>query len=696
MPEVARRKKETTVAPLRGGPVKAPVVFPPRETIFEDTAITITPQRSSETVLYTIDAPHDFKINPFAPKAETSLWLKYYKRPIELPPGIHRIAALSFSKANPHAAPSPVVRRTFRVQPRDSPIDPLSGKSTTRKARGDFVKAYGGTQDTVADIVPCEFLLLVDQSGSMKGLCFERIREAVKLLVRKFPRDCRVNLIGFGQTAFPLWPRSVPGTPENCVKLLDYAERMSTSQGATNLAQALRSVFEPHAQGAAAPMDTTTARSTRMSQTMMKRVPGYERQIIVLSDGELQDGYEVTRLLKKHHYDRRLWLVSFGDRANRVLLDKLAQLGDGGTAYIPSTDKSIQPTVLNLLDRAQAKPKRMLTSALKSLDRAMTRLDHKSTPRKKLDAQAEAERTMALKTQLWDSAVETLDATALAHALADLDASKARVAESEITDALAHNGRTALHHAASKGGVAVAAKLLDHPAGRAQVAMTDPSGRTPLHWAAWNGDMVMVRLLVEKGYAVADCTDDASVTPSFMARQEGHVDVAEYLDAAVGRTPLHHAAWNGDLALAEALIQPTGPPPTREFRTAQELERQKEKIDKKAAVIDPLDGRGLSPIFLATAQGHRAIATLLARHGAVDASLVRRFFSGNPTWTPLHWAAFRGDADWCQRLIDQGADLKNRLYRGMTPLEVAENAGKEGSAAANVLRAAAFAPVHRR
>lgn len=56
---------------MSGGGVRVPVISPPRETVFEDTPIMIMPHRPGhEVVLYTIDAPHDFKINPFATKTE--------------------------------------------------------------------------------------------------------------------------------------------------------------------------------------------------------------------------------------------------------------------------------------------------------------------------------------------------------------------------------------------------------------------------------------------------------------------------------------------------------------------------------------------------------------------------------------------------------------------------------------------------
>lgn len=223
----------------------------------------------------------------------------------------------------------------------------------------------------------------------------------------------------------------------------------------------------------------------------------------------------------------------------------------------------------------------------------------------------------------------------------------------------------------------------------------DPGGRTPLHWAAWNGDFIMVRLLVEKGFATTDAPDNGGLTPAFLARQEGHGSIGDYLDMSAGRTPLHHAAWNGDLAAVDALIAPTGPPLYDEYRTAREQEVHDVAVAKKAAVLDPLDKKGLSAVFLATAQGHRAVVARLHKHHAAGAAEVRTFFAGKPDWTPLHWAAYRGSAEWVRQLLAHGdeRELKSRVYRGVTPLELALSRGKQAATAAQLLLAAENTPL---
>mmetsp|Transcript_823 Transcript_823/g.2413 ORF Transcript_823/g.2413 Transcript_823/m.2413 type:complete len:345 (-) Transcript_823:1626-2660(-) len=145
---LAKKPVKKDKGTLKGGPVKVPVVYPPREVIFEDTPISITAHRSSETVLYTVDAPHSYRINPFATETEKNGMLRYYKKPFYLTAGIHRLAALSFSRSNPHAAPSPTIRRTFRVQPRDGPLNTL--KPRRKSASAEAAAAAAGADAAAA------------------------------------------------------------------------------------------------------------------------------------------------------------------------------------------------------------------------------------------------------------------------------------------------------------------------------------------------------------------------------------------------------------------------------------------------------------------------------------------------------------------------------------------------------------------
>ena len=55
-----------------------------------------------------------------------------------------------------------------------------------------------------------------------------------------------------------------------------------------------------------------------------------------------------------------------------------------------------------------------------------------------------------------------------------------------------------------------------------------PDGATPLHYAAANGHLEVVKYLVEKGADVKRANENG-LTAEEWARQKGHLDVVEYL-----------------------------------------------------------------------------------------------------------------------------------------------------------------------
>lgn len=146
----------------------------------------------------------------------------------------------------------------------------------------------------------------------------------------------------------------------------------------------------------------------------------------------------------------------------------------------------------------------------------------------------------------------------------------------------------------------VAALLKKHAA--ADAALGD--GTTALHWAAYNDDLPLVKLLLASG---------ASVDARTRLR---------------GLTPLHMAAESGDAALIEALL-------------------------KAGAVADASNDAGTTPLMIAAASGSTAaVATLLASGADVNA---REKTYGQ---TALFFAADRNRADVVRLLLSKGADPK--------------------------------------
>jgi len=149
----------------------------------------------------------------------------------------------------------------------------------------------------------------------------------------------------------------------------------------------------------------------------------------------------------------------------------------------------------------------------------------------------------------------------------------------------------------------------------------DALGRTPLWWAAREGDAAQVRAL---------------------APTRAEIDVADF----DGETPLHAATRAGSAATVSELLS-RGADPNR------------------AALY------GVTPLMLATAQGRTEVATLLLTAGADPNA---RDLFGKPA---LHDAALRGNSHLTNALLARGADPKIADDAGNTALHLAARRGND-------------------
>ncbi|KAL4796342.1 ankyrin repeat-containing domain protein [Aspergillus venezuelensis] len=92
---------------------------------------------------------------------------------------------------------------------------------------------------------------------------------------------------------------------------------------------------------------------------------------------------------------------------------------------------------------------------------------------------------------------------------------------------------------------------------------------SPLPWAAERGYTDIVRLLLQKGVDQRYPAGHNHVTPLCLAAMQGHTDTVRVLLAsaergwrsvvntadAMGRTPLYHAVYQGDIAIVRMLLR---------------------------------------------------------------------------------------------------------------------------------------------
>ena len=128
----------------------------------------------------------------------------------------------------------------------------------------------------------CEFIFLVDRSGSMSGSYIRSARETLVLFLKSLPEGSFFNIIGFGSDYKKLFPKSVAYSQETLDKATAHAQQMEADLGGTELLPPLEHIF-----------------------TNLKSLSGLPRQIFVLTDGSVSNTNACIKKVKQNLHSAR-------------------------------------------------------------------------------------------------------------------------------------------------------------------------------------------------------------------------------------------------------------------------------------------------------------------------------------------------------------------------------------------------------
>ena len=183
----------------------------------------------------------------------------------------------------------------------------------------------------------------------------------------------------------------------------------------------------------------------------------------------------------------------------------------------------------------------------------------------------------------------------------------------------------------------------------------DRNRKTPLHWAAENGHLDVVKYLSSHDDVDADAPNLISYTPLHLAADNGHLDVVKYLSSRgdvdadarsfFGNTPLRHAAGQGHLDVVKYLSSRGdvdvnvrgnhGITPLNSAAWNGRLDVVKYLSSRDDVDVNTQDKWGHTPLDRAVNRGDLEIATFLRARGGV--CLIRTDEACGLVMRPFHF-----------------------------------------------------------
>ena len=168
------------------------------------------------------------------------------------------------------------------------------------------------------DIVPREYIFVLDVSGSMNGYPLRTAKELIRNMVKNLRSTDRFNLFLFSDIVSEMSLQSVAATEENidcALKLID----MQEGGGGTELAAALDDAL-------AVPAKEDAARS-----------------VVVITDGFIYDEEEIFQRIRDNLGEADFFSFGIGSSVNRSLMEGIAGVGMG-EAFIVTEEEEAEET----------------------------------------------------------------------------------------------------------------------------------------------------------------------------------------------------------------------------------------------------------------------------------------------------------------------------------------------------------------
>lgn len=162
------------------------------------------------------------------------------------------------------------------------------------------------------EIVPREYIFILDVSGSMGGFPIETAKTLLRNLVGNLRPTDTFNVMLFSGNSSVLAPKSMPANQQNIEKAIAVINQQSGG-GSTELLPALRQALA------------------------MEKIDNRSRNFVVITDGYVTVEKEAFDLIRNNLNKANVFSFGIGSSVNRLLMDGIAHAGEG-EAFIVTND----------------------------------------------------------------------------------------------------------------------------------------------------------------------------------------------------------------------------------------------------------------------------------------------------------------------------------------------------------------------
>jgi Ca-activated chloride channel family protein len=171
----------------------------------------------------------------------------------------------------------------------------------------------------VAEILPREYIFILDVSGSMHGFPLDTAKVLIRDLIGNLRTSDKFNLVLFAGSSTVMANSSVPATSENigrALKLIDGQQ----GGGGTELAAALQKAL-------------SLPRDAKMSRTA-----------IIITDGFINAEKEAFALIARNLDNTNVFPFGIGSSVNRHLIEGIARTGQGEPFVVTKPEEAADAT----------------------------------------------------------------------------------------------------------------------------------------------------------------------------------------------------------------------------------------------------------------------------------------------------------------------------------------------------------------